>query len=85
MPLGLTDAIFGRASYSLPIHLDEVSCSGSEANLVDCPRAAIGVHDCRHREDASVDCLGRSPGMCSRERWRKEGREGGGERESECV
>ena len=39
-----------------PIWLDDVQCSGSEARLLDCSSAAIGVHDCTHYEDASVRC-----------------------------
>jgi hypothetical protein len=65
MALGFTNAIFGPASYSQPIALDDVVCVGNETTLLDCPRAAaIGVHSCQHSDDASVDCLGRSPGRC---------------------
>ena len=62
LAVGFTNAVFGQASYSQPIHLDDVVCLGNETSLLDCPQSAIGVHDCRHSEDASVDCLGRSPG-----------------------
>ncbi|XP_074087468.1 T-cell differentiation antigen CD6 isoform X2 [Macrotis lagotis] len=37
-----------------PIHLDEVNCSGSELSLWECP--AQRIHDCGHKEDASVIC-----------------------------
>ena len=40
-----------------PIFLDEVSCTGSETNLSDCPHDGVGVHDCYHGEDAGVICL----------------------------
>ena len=41
------------------MYLDEVACSGSEANLTECIRNHIGVvsSNCRsHSEDASVYC-----------------------------
>ena len=52
-----TDAIavgfarYGQGSGS--IHLDEVSCSGGERNLLEC---GSRPHDCRHTEDAGVQC-----------------------------
>ena len=64
MALGFGNAIFGPASYSQPIILDDVLCVGNETQLLDCPRSDIGVHNCQHLQDASVDCLGRSPGGC---------------------
>ena len=39
-----------------PIFLDEVDCSGTEANLTSCPH--IHDHNCRHSEDAGVSCQG---------------------------
>jgi hypothetical protein len=44
------------------IWLDDVACTGMEASLVDCPRAAFGVHNCAHVEDIHVRCL--LPGQC---------------------
>ena len=44
-------AHFGEGSGS--IFLDEVSCTGSEERLVDCPS---DDHDCEHFEDAGVQC-----------------------------
>ena len=50
----LQEAHFGRGSG--PIHLDEVTCSGTEQRLVDCPANPVGDHNCFHREDAGVHC-----------------------------
>ena len=36
--------------------MDEVSCSGNETILGDCPHRGIGVHNCYHFEDAGVIC-----------------------------
>ena len=74
MVLGFMDAIFGPASYTQPITLDDVVCFGNETSLLDCSRSAIGVHNCQHRQDASVDCLGRSPGVLGYIMWRGEGK-----------
>ena len=47
-------AFFGQGSG--PIHYDQVSCTGSETRLADCPHNGIGIHDCSHFEDAGVVC-----------------------------
>ena len=39
-----------------PIWLDDVSCTGSESELLECPHNGIGNHNCGHYEDASVRC-----------------------------
>ena len=40
-----------------PILLDDVRCSGTESNLLDCTHNGIGQHSCSHREDAGVECV----------------------------
>ena len=60
--VSFTQATFGRGSLLAPIHLDEVFCNGSESNLLSCRHNPIGVHDCIHSQDVSVDCLGRMHG-----------------------
>lgn len=41
-----------------PILLDDVICSGNEANLLECSHEPLFDHDCNHSEDASVRCQG---------------------------
>ena len=50
----LSFARFGEGSG--PIWLDDVFCTGSESELLECPHNGIGNHNCRHFEDASVRC-----------------------------
>ena len=52
--LAQTNAFFGQGTGT--IWLDDVQCSGSEAQLVDCPDNGFGVHNCNHGEDAGVTC-----------------------------
>ena len=47
----LEEAHFGEGAG--PIHLDEVTCSGTEQRLVGCP---VGDRNCGHHEDAGVHC-----------------------------
>ncbi|NXN91311.1 DMBT1 protein, partial [Rhinopomastus cyanomelas] len=39
-----------------PIWMDDVSCTGSEARLSECPSTPWGTHNCHHGEDAGVVC-----------------------------
>ena len=43
---------------TLPIHLDDLACDGTEERLIDCAVFAIGVHNCSvdHSEDVGVSC-----------------------------
>ncbi len=51
-----------ESSTSLDIHLDSVSCNGSELNLLQCRHDGLGSHDCSHAEDAGVICIGKRRG-----------------------
>ena len=44
---------------SLPMHIIDLNCTGTEQRLIDCPHnSLIGVHVCGVREDASLRCQG---------------------------
>ena len=52
-----TDAVaytFGQGS-TLPVVLDDVSCSGTESRLIDCTYDS-NTADCSHSDDAGVRC-----------------------------
>ncbi|XP_028833197.1 neurotrypsin isoform X2 [Denticeps clupeoides] len=49
-----TMAYFGEGEG--PIHVDNVKCTGVERSLADCIKQPLGMHNCRHSEDAGVIC-----------------------------
>jgi len=49
-----SSAYFGEGSGI--IWFDDVQCTGSEAHLYDCLNDGVGIHNCRHTEDAGVTC-----------------------------
>ena len=52
--MALSFAFFGQGTG--PIWLDNVFCTGSETELLECPHNGISIHNCIHFEDASVRC-----------------------------
>uniref|UniRef100_A0A8C6TXD9 SRCR domain-containing protein n=1 Tax=Neogobius melanostomus TaxID=47308 RepID=A0A8C6TXD9_9GOBI len=50
-------AHFGRGSGE--IWMDDVRCTGDESRLSDCTHNGFGAHNCRHHEDAGVECEGK--------------------------
>ncbi|XP_052220080.1 neurotrypsin-like [Dreissena polymorpha] len=50
----LSEAYFGQGSSS--IFLDDVQCDGTESSITACRHSGLGIHDCKHDEDASVRC-----------------------------
>ena len=56
--VAVSNGYFGAAS-SLPIHLDNVLCSGTEESLFNCSSSPVGTHNCEHSEDAGVICGGK--------------------------
>ncbi len=44
-----------------PIWLDQMHCSPNDQRVSDCSSNGWGIHDCRKREDAGVDCIRKEP------------------------
>ena len=53
-------AAFGQGTG--PIWMDGVHCVGNETSISLCTHNGWGVHNCRHYEDASVECFQTSLG-----------------------
>ena len=53
-----TNGYFGGGSSSMPIWLDEVSCTSTDRYLSECNHNGWGDEDCTHSEDAGVACAG---------------------------
>ncbi|KAM7170112.1 scavenger receptor cysteine-rich domain-containing protein DMBT1-like isoform 2-T2 [Macrochelys suwanniensis] len=53
------NARFGEGSGN--ILLDDMQCRGNESSLLQCSHRGWGIHNCAHREDASVICSASSP------------------------
>ena len=51
-----TNARFGSGTGG--IFLNYVGCRGTESSLLSCSHQGIGVHNCKHNEDAGVSCSG---------------------------
>ncbi|XP_065121929.1 scavenger receptor cysteine-rich domain-containing group B protein-like [Paramisgurnus dabryanus] len=49
-----TGPFFGQGSG--PVWLDDVSCSGNEPSVKNCPSKALGTSTCSHGQDAGVVC-----------------------------
>ena len=52
--IAYTNAYFGQGAGH--IWLDNIKCTGSENELLNCSHNGIGIHNCDHEEDASVLC-----------------------------
>ncbi len=59
--LGNKDAVRALQGYNVPdgtgqIWLDNVACTGNEQYLSNCFHTEWGSHNCKHHEDAGVEC-----------------------------
>ena len=50
------NALFGAGTG--PIYLDDVACTLSASQLLECSSSPVLVHDCDHHADAGVGCEG---------------------------
>ncbi|KAJ8013052.1 hypothetical protein DPEC_G00049300 [Dallia pectoralis] len=39
------------------IWLDDLGCTGTEKSIFDCKHSGLGINNCQHAEDASVQCV----------------------------
>ena len=47
------------ASGTGDIWLDDVQCVGNETSIELCHHNGFGNHNCRHYDDAGVECIGK--------------------------
>ena len=53
----VVNAGFGKGTG--PVFLDDIKCRGNETNILSCPQLPKDTtHNCRHSEDAGVQCQG---------------------------
>ena len=62
--LGYEYAIRALPGYLVPdgtgqIWLDNLACNGHEQTLTGCNHKGWGIHNCRHSDDAGVECSAR--------------------------
>ena len=55
--IAYSNAHFGAGSG--PIFLDDVQCTSSSSQLLECPSRPILSHNCLHSADAGVGCEGK--------------------------
>ena len=51
-----TNAFFGAGTG--PIYLDDVACTSSDSQLLECSSRPVLTHNCDHHADAGVGCEG---------------------------
>ena len=49
---------YGDGRTGSPVHLDDVKCNGSEANILACSHLPLSKHNCNHSKDVGVTCSG---------------------------
>ncbi|XP_071486134.1 scavenger receptor cysteine-rich domain superfamily protein-like [Diadema antillarum] len=58
--LGFPGVAIASSYYGIgdgPIHLDDVSCTGYESQLINCSNNGWGIHNCQHYDDVGIQCL----------------------------
>ena len=56
------NAYFGAGTG--PIYLDDVACTSSASQLLECSSSPVLAHNCDHHDDVSVECEGRFFLLC---------------------